>query len=181
MSKEKVFTELLVMQSQKGNTKAFELLVKRWNKRLISFAYKYLKDIDQAKDIAQDSWISIHKGLNRLSDPTKFNTWAFRITYNKIMDEFRKKNEFISDEGLEVAENTELETIETERWSSVAEIIKKLSPAHKSILKLFYLEQQSIKKISSILALPEGTVKSRIFYARELLKKKYKEDYYEKK
>jgi len=180
MNKEKVFNELLVLQSQQGNTKAFELLVKRWNKRLISFAYKYLKNIDQAKDVVQDSWISIHKGLSRLSSPKKFNTWAFRITYNKVMDEFRKKNEFISDEGLEVAESEELATIDTDKWLSVADILKQLPPAHKSILKLFYLEQQSIKEISVILALPEGTVKSRIFYARELLKKKYKEVYYEK-
>jgi len=180
MNKQKTFTELLVMQAQNGSQKAFNLLVKRWNKRLISFAYKYLKDIDQAKDIAQDSWISIHKGLGRLSQPGKFDTWAFRITYNKVMDQFRQKSEFVSDEGLEVAESKELETIETERWSTVADIMKRLPPAHKAILKLFYLEQQSIKDISLILDLPEGTIKSRIFYARELLKKKYKEVYYEK-
>jgi RNA polymerase sigma-70 factor, ECF subfamily len=171
MNKDKIFDELLVLKCQDGDQKAFELIINRWNKKLISFAYKFTKNIDSARDIAQESWISIHKGINRLKDPSKFSTWAFRITYNKSMDYLRQVQKM---ERTEIMPEKEV-GVEEDSWTTVNALLQNMSVQHKTILTLFYLEQQSIKQIASVMKLAEGTVKSRIFYAREQLKQKYKE------
>ncbi|GAA0893834.1 sigma-70 family RNA polymerase sigma factor [Fulvivirga kasyanovii] len=175
MDKDKILDELLIYKCRDGDQKAFGLLIKRWNRKLISFAYKFIRDMDSARDVAQESWLSIHKGLNKLNDPAKFSTWAFRIVYNKSMDHLRsqQKQSEIEASTNEVA-NDELDDYHTDA-TTVSELLGKLPVQHKTVLTLFYLEQQSIRDIASILKLPEGTVKSRIFYARELLKRKYKE------
>ncbi|UII32834.1 sigma-70 family RNA polymerase sigma factor [Fulvivirga ulvae] len=175
MDKDKILDELLIYKCCDGDQKAFSILIGRWNKKLISFAYKFTRDMDSARDIAQESWISIHKGLNKLKDNAKFSTWAFRIVYNKSMDHLRsqQKQNQVESSATEVADD-ELDDQHHDA-ATVSELLGKLPAQHKTVLTLFYLEQQSIRDIASILKLPEGTVKSRIFYARELLKRKYKE------
>lgn len=179
MNKDKIFDELLILKCHEGDTKAFRLLIKRWNKKLIYFACKFTHDVESAQDVVQNSWIAIHKGLHKLQDPSKFTTWAFRITYNKSMDALRSsrnKNEVALNDQADFEEVKE----EDDSWNTISDLLKKLPEQHKLILTLFYLEQQSVKQIASVLKLPEGTVKSRIFYARELLKRKYKEVNHEK-
>lgn len=170
MNKEQVFDELLVLKSQGGDSKAFGLLIKRWNKKLISFAHKFVRDQDAAKDIAQESWIAAYNNLHSLREIQKFKTWIYRLTYNKSMDFIRKNNRQI--ESFEL--NSEDE-VNDGKWETVEHLLEHLPVQQKVILSLFYLEEQSIKQISEILNMPEGTVKSRIFYAREKLKKLYKE------
>ena len=179
MNKDKIFDELLILKCHEGDTKAFELLIKRWNKKLIYFACKFTHDVETAQDVVQNAWIAIHKGIFKLQDPSKFSTWAFRITYNKSMDALRHakiKSEVELNDQVDIEDEIEPD----DSWSTIDKLLKKLPKQHKLILTLFYLEQQSIKQIASVLELPEGTVKSRIFYARELLKRKYKEVQHEK-
>lgn len=179
MDKNKIFDELLILKCHEGDTKAFELLIKRWNKKLIYFASKFTHDVETAHDVVQNAWIAIHKGIYKLQDPSKFSTWAFRITYNKSMDALRSaktKGEVMFDEQVDIEDKIESD----DSWNTIDELLKKLPQQHKLILTLFYLEQQSIKQIAAVLKLPEGTVKSRVFYARELLKRKYKEVQHEK-
>jgi RNA polymerase sigma-70 factor (ECF subfamily) len=135
--------------------------------------------VETAHDVVQNAWIAIHKGIYKLQDPSKFSTWAFRITYNKSMDALRSaktKGEVMFDEQVDIEDKIESD----DSWNTIDELLKKLPQQHKLILTLFYLEQQSIKQIAAVLKLPEGTVKSRVFYARELLKRKYKEVQHEK-
>lgn len=179
MNKDKIFDELLILKCHEGDYRAFALLIKRWNKKLIYFACKFTHDIETAQDVVQNAWIAIHKGLYKLQDPSKFSTWAFRITYNKSMDALRSaknKSEVTLNEKMDVEDSIE----EDDSWNTISDLLKKLPEQYKLILTLFYLEQQSVKQIASVLKLPEGTVKSRIFYARELLKRKYKEVNHEK-
>lgn len=168
MRKESIFDELLLLRIHQGDNKAFELLVKRWNKRLLSFAYKYTKSTDASKDIVQEGWIAIYNGINKLKDSSKFSTWAFRIIYNKIMDWIKiqkKQQEFNDQIQQESLTEEEIEPIDITKY------LEQLPTAHKAMLTLFYLEKQSIKQIAEILNVPAGTIKSRIFYAREKLKK----------
>lgn len=170
MKESKVFDELLVIRCNEGDNKAFELLVKRWNKKLLAFTYRYIKDFDVSKDIVQESWVSIFKGLSKLKEPSKFHSWAFRITYNKVMDQLRgnQKNEAIL-ESNEFEESEEIETDSDE--INITTYLDQLPIEQRTILTLFYLEELSILDITGILNIPAGTVKSRIFYAREKLKK----------
>lgn len=176
MKKEAIFDELLVLKVQDGDSKAFGLLVNRWNKRIISFANKIVYDIDIAKDVAQDTWVAAFKNISNLRDAGKFSSWIFRLTHNKAIDIIRKQQLKTSEFKSDIAEHEE----EDDPWKTVERQLKLLPADQKLILTLFYLEQQSLKQIADILKLPTGTVKSRLFYARENLKKKYKEVSYEK-
>jgi len=176
IKKEAVFDELLVLKVQDGDAKAFSLIVNRWNKRLISFAYKIVHDVDVSKDVVQDTWVAAFKNISRLKDAGKFSSWIFRLTHNKAIDIIRKQQL----KTTEIEDDIVEDVAEDDQWKNVERQLKILPADQKLILTLFYLEQQSLKQIADILKLPTGTVKSRLFYARENLKKKYKEVYYEK-
>ncbi|HNP18038.1 MAG TPA: RNA polymerase sigma factor [Fulvivirga sp.] len=171
MNQDQIFDELLILKCREGDTKAFELLVKRWSKKLIFFAYKFTNNIEAARDVTQESWISIHKGLRKLQEPSKFKSWAFRITHNKSIDYLRQQKK----QELAEIEPVIEDDLDNDQWPTVNALLLNMPKQHKTVLTLFYLEQQSIRQIASILKLSEGTVKSRIFYAREHLKRKYKE------
>ncbi|QSE97444.1 RNA polymerase sigma factor [Fulvivirga lutea] len=166
MRESKVFDELLIIRCNEGDQKAFELLVKRWNKKLLAFTYRYVKDFEVSKDIVQDSWVSIFNAMHKLKEPAKFHSWAFRITYNKIIDQFKKSQK---DHDIRASEEIQHPNEESEQ-PDVRTYLNKLPPEQKTVLTLFYLEELSIMDISKVLDIPIGTVKSRIFYAREKLK-----------
>ncbi|MEM9856559.1 MAG: RNA polymerase sigma factor [Bacteroidota bacterium] len=172
-----VFDAILITRIREGDRKAQELLIKRWHKRLISFSYKLTKNLEVAQDVVQDCWIIIIKSLRKLKDPKKFKSWAFRIVHNKSIDWIRKQKPSLALEDSTVDGYYESEA--EDENSQVAAAFKKLKDKDRIILSLFYLEGNTIYEIAEILGVPTGTVKSRIFYAREHLKKKFKDVYHE--
>lgn len=173
---EKIFDGLLVLQCQKGDKKAFSLLVKRWHAKLCKQAFFYTKDIDVSKDIAQDSWNVIIKRIASLKEPNSFGSWALTIVNRKAIDWFRqhKKNEnklHTYYENSKVNYDTDNNNNSDGGNSKIVlKAIKKLPENQQIILRLFYVEEYSILEISKILNISKGTVKSRLFYAREKLK-----------
>ena len=165
MDKDKIFDSLLVMDIIKGKKHAFELLVKRWNKKLMLYAFRICQNKENSKDIAQEAWFDIVKGIHKLKNKEKVGSWMLSIVNNKSIDlinkqKKRKKIEF----------NVEQESDNGDQEVDIRSAIKNLSVDHKSILSLFYLEGLTIREISSIMNIAPGTIKSRLFYARESLK-----------
>ena len=191
----KAFDGLLVLQCQNGDKKAFSLLVKRWHIKLCKQAFWYVKDPDVAKDIAQDCWTIILKRIYNLKEPNSFGSWALTIVHRKSIDWLRKERN--TDKKLyEYYEDskTSYDTIKNDTTISgdniftssnnikvIMNAIKNLPQNLQIILRLFYLEECSINEISSILKISKGTVKSRLFYAREKLKSILKNINHEKK
>ena len=176
---QKVFDELLALKIREGDHRAFELLVKRWNKSLIAFVYRFTHDFEVSKDIIQECWISIYQGLNKLQEPEKIKPWMYRIAHNKTIDYLRKHSKTTSTDFPEDVQAEEKSDEVDDRVELIRKLINQLPAQQKAILTLFYLERQPIKEIANILKVPIGTIKSRIFYAREKLKRKYKEVYNE--
>ncbi|WP_159439357.1 RNA polymerase sigma factor [Tenacibaculum agarivorans] len=170
----------LVSAFQSGDNKAFVSLVKRWHVSFCKLGYWYVKDVDLAKDIAQESWIIVYNKLQKLEDPKKFKNWAIRIVNRKAIDflRFQKKIDKKNEEYKNTFQvTTEDSTSNNEVKNQLLKEIKKLSIEHQEVLQLFYVESYSLKEISTLLRISLGTVKSRLFYGRELLKKtmiKYK-------
>ncbi|PHS09229.1 MAG: RNA polymerase subunit sigma-24 [Kordia sp.] len=163
----------LVLAYQSGNKKAIAILVEQWHEKFCKQAYWYTKDKDAAKDIAQDSWnIIIHK-LNNLNDPEKFGYWALTIVCRKAIDWTREKSKTLEQQKdyHQVLNSFSEESNISEDSKKVLLAIKKLPDIQQTVLRLFYIESYSLKQISSMLGLSKGTVKSRLFYAREKLKK----------
>ncbi len=169
-----VFDELLVMQYKAGDKRAMGLLMKRWNKRIVLYIFRNTKSIEAAKDIGQEVWIVALKNIHHLSDTLKVGSWLLAIAHYKSMDWLRDARN--SETRLVEIDNEQRDDAQdnSDQLQYMREAMLKLSKEHRNILSLFYLEGFAITDISHILQLSTGTVKSRLFYARESLKKKVK-------
>jgi RNA polymerase sigma-70 factor (ECF subfamily) len=171
--------ELLVLRCQEGDAEAFELLVDRWQRRLWRHAWRLTGDESSAWDALQEAWIGISRGIVRLADAAVFPAWAYQIVSNKCRDLLRRErrrrevteiySEWMQQEGQEVA-TTE------EQHSSLKEALEQLSGPDRAVLSLRYEEQFDTAEIADILGVPEGTVKSRLYYARKRLRKHLEKD-----
>lgn len=165
--------EHLIIKYQSGNKKVLTDLVKRWHKVFCNKAYWLIKDRDVAKDIAQDSWKTIIDKLPNLKEPKSFGSWASRIVYHKSLDWIRQKaKERENNQALYREQSIfENETKEDELIKQkLLKAIKNLPNNKQVVIKLFYVQEYSLKEISDILKISVGTAKSRLFHAREELK-----------
>jgi len=175
-----IFDELLVIKCQDKDQQAFALLWKRWQPRVLKWSFDFIKDSDLAVEIAQESWVSIYKSIGRLKDPALFRFWAYKIVQRRSADMIRKEQrkrasiQEVSRQPVESQEPVSLDE-EEDQIGEMLQAIHQLPAEHQNILKLFYLEKVPIKALAKMLALPEGTVKSRLYYAREQLRKKLKD------
>lgn len=172
MHDQNVFDGLLILEYRSGDKNALTLLVKRYHNKFCRHAYWYTKDINVSKDIAQDCWHQILNKMGSLRDPNSFGSWAMTIVTRKSLDYLKK----IGAERKNLAK-TQKEICDEELPIDNSNTIEKLSSAindlpsdHRIVLDLFYTEDYSLKEISDILEISVGTVKSRLFHAREKLK-----------
>ena len=172
----------LVKAYQAGDQKAIAILVKRWHLIFCKKAYWIVKDANLSKDIAQESWQTIMDKLHTLQNPSSFKSWALRIVYSKSLDVLRsmsrkrsKETEFGNSQEVFVEDSSDI----IELKEALLKAIKYLPEQQQSVLRLFYTEAYSLKEISDLLNISEGTVKSRLFHAREKLKLKLKTKNYE--
>jgi len=169
---------VLINQYQKGETKAVTALVQRWHLQFIKLAFWIIKDIDAAKDIAQESWTIIFNKLDDLHEPNKFKSWAIRIVKTKSIDWVRARNreyyKLIQYHNTIKIKDYEPQADDLNIHNKLLKAIKTLSQEHQIVLQLFYRENYTLKEISSFLNISLGTTKSRLFYAREKLKNNFK-------
>ena len=165
-SREQLIDEILVMDCQSGSTKAMEMLVSRWQKRLWQYAFSLTADAEAAWDITQETWLGIIKGLRKLRDPASFKAWAYRIATNKSIDwmKITKAGSQISVEEINEHQH------KTKKDIGLKELLEKLDIRRKTVLSLYYFERLSIREISVALNIPDGTVKSRLANARQEVK-----------
>ena len=172
----KIEDSWLVTQYCNGHQKAMAVLVKRWHIRFCKRAYTYTYDVDIAKDIAQDAWITILKNIHTIEHPDKFGSWGLTIVTKKSIDWYRKskrvqekKEEILLEENELIKEEKDVFENQLVKEKLKVAIIS-LSEEQQNVLKLFYIESYGIMEISEILHISKGTVKSRLYYAREKLK-----------
>lgn len=168
----KIFDALLVLQYKSGDKKALGLLVKRYHKKLCRHSNWYVKDADVAQDIVQDCWdVIIHK-INSLRDANMFECWAMRIVTRKSLDFLkREKGKKVKLKSYELSQDSN--SSNSDRTNDIRKLnsaIHELSRNQQVVLRLFYKEDYSLNEISEILQVSVGTVKSRLFHAREKLK-----------
>lgn len=171
--KSKITDELLIKQYQSGNKKALALLVKKWHKQFCNKAFWLVKDADLAKDIAQESWRTIIKKLDQLKEPKYFGSWALRIVYTKSLDVINANNKtrkhlenYYYSKQVEEKQNN----ADNNSNQKLLKAVYTLPEHQQTVIRLFYVQDYSLKDISDILGVSVGTVKSRLFHARERLK-----------
>ncbi len=166
--------DLLVLEAQNGNDKAFECLIQYFHPQLIKFANQLCSDPAMAKDATQDVWLSIGKPLRRLSDPRAFKSWLFRAVRWRVLDLVKvNAREQESVECPEYLDNPFL-TVEFDdsniELRPLRKAIEQLPQQERATIYLFYMAEFSVKQIARVLEIPLGTVKSRLSRARKILK-----------
>jgi RNA polymerase sigma-70 factor, ECF subfamily len=166
--------ELLVLRCQEGDAEAFEALIGRWQPRLWRHAWRLTGDESAAWDALQEAWIGISRGINRLADVAAFPAWAYQIISNKCRDSVRReqRRREATEAYSEWVQREEQEaTAARQQHSTLKEALEQLSGPDRAVLSLRYEEQFDTAEIAGILSIPEGTVKSRLFNARQRLRK----------
>ena len=176
----------LVRRCKKGDTCAFEELIKAYEKKIYNIAFRMTGDRDDAYDIAQETCIKIYRSIKNFREDSSFATWVYRITSNVCIDEIRKrKNNVVplavaSDDGeyeIPLADNGKLpEKVYEERDESEAirSCILDLEDEYRIIIVLRDMQGYTYEEISKMLNINMGTIKSRLNRARNLLKGKIK-------
>lgn len=166
--------------NMEGSPETFETLITAVKVKLYKTGMAILKNDDDTCDAIQETLISAYKNFNSLKDKNYFSTWITRILINKCYD-IIKKNKKISyiNEQMEKPENASYYDIYKEE-SSLERVLNLINQDLKVVTVLYYYDEFSIKEISEMLNIPEGTVKSRLNRARdkiyEILKMEEGED-----
>lgn len=165
--------ELLVLRCQAREAGAVEDLVRRWRLPLLAHAGALLGRADaDVGDVVQETWIAVIRGLHRLDDPARFRAWLFRVLTNKCADCIarRQRDRKFRRHQADQAPPAGAAPDGTGSVDSLREAIGKLDMDRQAMLRLFYIEELSIEEIAQALAIPTGTVKSRLHHTRRQLR-----------
>jgi RNA polymerase sigma-70 factor (ECF subfamily) len=168
-----------------GERDLFNALVSRYEKRIINYVYRITHRYEEAHDLAQEIFVKVYLALDRYDPKYQFSTWLFRIAQNSAIDALRKKS--ISEVPLS-RPSTEDEPSGKEREfaddgispyralknkqlsAAIDDAVGKLPPDYRELIQLRHFAELSYEEIASMKKLPLGTVKNKLFRARNLLK-----------
>ncbi|MEO6212708.1 MAG: sigma-70 family RNA polymerase sigma factor [Vicinamibacterales bacterium] len=164
--------EWLVLRCQIGEREAFDALIARWHPLLWRYAARLTNDPDAAADVVQDVWLRVLRGLPGLRDAARFRAWLFGIARRVLMDRLRIRYAAPLMEAVDLTEIPEAVADDdlAEDLSLLQTELAHLPMPEREVLVLFYLRELSLKDIAEIAGIPVGTVKSRLFRARHLLR-----------
>jgi RNA polymerase sigma-70 factor (ECF subfamily) len=173
--------EGLVRQAQRGDQEAFAELVTRHQRYVYNLAYRLLRDVDEAEDLAQEAFLRAWQGLGGFRGEAKFTTWLYRIVTNLCYNRLAGLRRQLFDVGLDEDDSVAMTLPPNEGPPAAVEAAEQRAFLHRQIaalpakyrlvITLFYLQEFSYQEIAQVLDLPLGTVKTHLFRARERLKR----------
>jgi RNA polymerase sigma-70 factor (ECF subfamily) len=167
------YVELLVLCAQDGDRQALSDLVDHWHLRLSRYALHMTGDVEASVEVMQEVWLAVVRSLRRLDDPARFGSWAYRIVGNKCNDWLRRRVRGRATVQPLHADPLAKDCAQGEPSDDIDRLregLAQLDPAQRAVLSMFYLDEMSIQEIADACSVPLGTVKSRLFYARNHLK-----------
>jgi len=182
----------IVSRCQKGDTGAFGVLVEKYQKKMLNIAYRMIGDYQESCEITQEAFLSAYRAIKKFRGEASFATWITGIVLNQArtrLKQIRTRSQYEgrslddpveTEEGsilqeppsgdISLVEQMERKDIQT----AVQECIHSLDPEYREVLVLRDIQEFSYEEIRDILKIPEGTVKSRLFRAREIFKDRLK-------
>jgi RNA polymerase sigma-70 factor, ECF subfamily len=182
--REQLDDRTLVERILGGDRDLFTTLVGRYEKRLINYVYRITHRYEEAHDLAQEIFVKVYLALDRYDPKYQFSTWLFRIAQNSAIDALRKK----SIAEVPLARPTDEEPLGKEREfaddgispyralknkqlsAAIDDAVLKLPADYRELIQLRHFAELSYEEIASMKKLPLGTVKNKLFRARNLLK-----------
>jgi len=178
----------LTRRSQMGEIDAFEALVEKYQKKMLNTAYRMIGDYEEACEVVQDAFLAAYRALKKFRGESRFSTWLYSIVINlsknrvvKVRARFHREGLSLDDPGgniqgqvrddppaqdSPVADQVEKRQVQ----EKIQECMSTLDPEYREVLVLRDVQGFSYEEIHAILKIPDGTVKSRLFRARDALK-----------
>lgn len=164
----RLLDEYLVSSAKAGSRSAMEQLARRWHPKLVAHAWRLTGDAETARDAAQSGWSDIVRGLRGLRDDRAFPAWAYRIVSRACAAEIggnvqrRELKQAIAAEPVE----TSSEQAEPVNKARLQEAIRQLPAGERAAIALYHFEELRVAEVAVALAVPVGTVKTRLMNAR---------------
>ncbi len=173
----------LVSATLRGNQRAFETLMTHYKTRLFYFGIKFFHNEVDAEDFVQDVFIKVYTRLSTFQGKSQFSTWLMRVAYTTAINELnrRKETQPLDDEAAlpDVNDSTpEEQQIRKITQSAIREAVQELPQKYAICIEMYFYYDIPYQEISDITELPLNTIKSHIFRAKKILKKKL-EEYHE--
>lgn len=164
--------EWLALRCQSGDHGAFEDLIAVMERPLLYYAMSLTGNQDSALDVLQDVWVKVLRGIRKLKNPDALRPWLYAITHAVAVDRIRRNYSREKAERAQIEEFNEAEepSFAEEDPDDVHLALAQLGVKHREALVLHFLQDLSIADIASVVGCSEGTVKSRIHYAKQKLK-----------
>lgn len=174
--------ELIAGAVARSGEDNFEELVRRYQRPIIGYVFRMLGDYDAALDTTQEVFIKVYNSLDRYSSEYKFSTWLYRIAHNAAIDHMRRNSVNTQSLETESADGTYQLQIESpnptpeqdrerSEWrSQIDSVVKCLPTPYRDLILLRHAQDMSYDEIAEITGLPLGTVKNRLFRAREMMR-----------
>ena len=175
----------LVISASRGLEGGFEELVRRYQRPISAYVYRMVGNHESALDLTQEIFIKVYGSLSRYRPEFKFSTWIYKIAHNAAIDHLRRNvgrersliNGTESDnydlpiecEGLSPEQQSERE----ERRMEIESVVRSLPTAYRELIVLRHSQDLTYEEIVDVTGLPLGTVKNRLFRAREMMRQQF--------
>ena len=172
----------LIVSAMTGRSESFEELVHRYQKPITGYVFRMLGDYEASLDVTQEVFIKVYNSLSKYSDEYKFSTWLYRIAHNAAIDHMRRNS--ITPQSIEVENpdgtyqlqiesrnpSPEQDHERSEWRNEIDAVVRCLPAAYRDLIILRHSRDLSYDEIAEVTALPLGTVKNRLFRAREMMR-----------
>ena len=175
----------LVAQAVAGREDGFEELVHRYQRPIAAYVYRMVGDYEAALDLTQEVFIKVYGSLARYRSEYKFSTWIYKIAHNAAIDYLRRHNfreqslvDEITGEPRELQitngkPSPEQQYADEERRAEIEQVVLELPTAYRELVVLRHSHDLSYDEIAEVTGLPLGTVKNRLFRAREAMRQQF--------
>ena len=169
----------LVVVALAGNTQAFDVLVNRYRRAMLTVAQQIVRNAADAEDVVQDAFLRAFESLPQLTDLNRFGAWLHSITRNRALRYYKNASRYQPQEDMEPYLNTVPDTsaidpaqiVESElTQQGIRDAIQSLPPDYQEVIELYYWAEMPQQRMAEFLSLPLTTVKWRLRKAKELLK-----------
>jgi RNA polymerase sigma-70 factor (ECF subfamily) len=162
----------LVQRCRDGDRGAFDRLVVRYQKPVFNAALRMLRNPEDARDVAQTVFLKVFEHLSQFDASSKFYSWLYRIALNESINHLGrvKPAEPISGHEVDAACGVERQVESEQTRRAIEQALVRIQPEHRAVIVLRHFQQLSYQDMAEILQLPEKTVKSRLYTARQQLR-----------
>lgn len=162
----------LVRDCQRGDRQALDTLVRQFEKPVFNAAFRMLANVDEAADVSQTAFMKLFENIGRFDPQYRLFSWLYRIALNESINQLHRRQPVVPlDEAPCPDQDVAEETVATsERCDEVQAALMALHEDYRTVIVLRYFTECSYRQIGEILRLPEKTVKSRLYTARQQMK-----------